>query len=308
MRSIEHAIEHDLAAEVGAEEFGRYGDEVPQLLSSVPGAFAPGTDVEQLLVLARSTSAPRPWGTRQPDRRVVDHLGELLGAAPGTDLATMVRALLVARASGIALAVTDGGGTAIESSWDELARADAELALGVGSLVADRMHAERTVTAPSRAAVAALATSLRADRSWRRIHLESLDGSSLLQALPLWIGTLRDIDDLLPPDPRALRPGHPRRGRADRSAHRRRWRCSGAIAAVVVGDPHQLRHDPDHRRARGRHRHRRARARRPRAPGSTSPTARSTSRPAAAAVTWLDEHFRSAPAPDPVLGRALLPA
>ena len=180
-----------------------------------------------------------------------------------------------------------------ESSWDELERADAELALGVGSLIADRMHAERTVTAPSRAAVAALAHSLRADRAWRRIHLESLDGSSLLQALPLWIGTLRDIDDLLPPTPglfdlvildEAAQIDQPTAALALLRGDR----------AVVVGDPHQLRHDSsvdelEVATAIAEHGLDVLRSRLDLANSAFDVAA------SAAPVTWLDEHFRSAP-------------
>ena len=293
VRGIERSIQHELAAEVGAEEFLLAEGEVPGLMAAVPGAFDPAMDLDVLLARARAASAPGSWVLQPADRRAVQHLGAQLGARPGTDLATLTRALLVGRARRIAVGLASGGGTSIESSWDELARADAELALGVGSLVADRMHAERALTAPAREAVAALATSLRADRAWRRLHLESLDGSSLLHALPLWIGTLRDIDDLLPPTPglfdlvildEAAQIDQPTAALALLRGDR----------AVVVGDPHQLRHVSTIDELAG------ATAIEEHGLGvigSRLDLANSAFDVAAASspVTWLDEHFRSAP-------------
>jgi superfamily I DNA and/or RNA helicase len=50
-------------------------------------------------------------------------------------------------------------------------------------------------------AIAALATALRSGRAARREQLERLDDQRLTRALPLWVGTLADVDDLLPPVP-----------------------------------------------------------------------------------------------------------
>lgn len=293
VRRIERSIELELAAEVGAEEFLRAEAELPDLLASVPGAFVPGTDLDGLLARARAVASAGPWAWRQPDRRAVEQLADELGAAPTTDLATITRALLLARARHLATGLAGAGGTMIESSWDELARADAELGLGVGSLVADRTHTERAVTPQSRAAVAALATSLRADRAWRRVHLASLDGSSLLQALPLWIGTLRDIDDLLPPTPalfdlvildEAAQIDQPTAALALLRGDR----------AVVVGDPHQLRHvstadELEVATAVDERGLTYLAAKLDQANSAFDVAAGAT------AVTWLDEHFRSAP-------------
>ena len=50
-------------------------------------------------------------------------------------------------------------------------------------------------------AVSALATALRSGRAARRAQLASFADDRLSHALPLWVGTLPDIDDLLPPVP-----------------------------------------------------------------------------------------------------------
>ncbi len=47
-------------------------------------------------------------------------------------------------------------------------------------------------------AVAALATALRSGRSSRREQLRRLNDEKLTTALPLWVGTLSDVEDLLP--------------------------------------------------------------------------------------------------------------
>ncbi len=90
-------------------------------------------------------------------------------------------------------------------------------------------------------AIAALSTALRSGRAARREQLRRLDDDKLTQALPLWVGTLADIDDLLPAIPalfdlvvldEASSIDQPLAAPALLRAER----------AVVVGDPRQLRH------------------------------------------------------------------
>lgn len=59
---------------------------------------------------------------------------------------------------------------------------------------------ERRMSFEVRAACAALATALRAGRASRREKLAVLGADSTI-ALPVWVGTLSDIDDLLPTHP-----------------------------------------------------------------------------------------------------------
>ena len=85
-----------------------------------------------------------------------------------------------------------------------------------------------------------LATALRSGRAARRTQLARLD-DRLTRALPLWVGTLGDVEDLLRPTPalfdvvildEASAIDQPLADPALLRARR----------AVVVGDPHQLRH------------------------------------------------------------------
>jgi hypothetical protein len=71
--------------------------------------------------------------------------------------------------------------------------------------------------------------------------LARLDGSVLLDALPLWVGTVSDIEDLLP-----ATPGLFDLVIVDEAAHIDQPSAAPALLrarrAVVAGDPHQLRH------------------------------------------------------------------
>jgi hypothetical protein len=244
VRRLERSIEAILARELHAEDLEDYESMLPELTSQVPGAFRLDADLEALLDLA-TQAAPSvidPFGGWR-QARAEKKLREELHADEDTPLDVLGRALLVSRARRAAAELASLGGTALGSAWEELARADAELALGVGSLVSDALRSERALNPWSRRAVASLAAALRADRGRRRQMLETLDGRSLLSALPLWLGTLRDIEDLLPPYP-----GLFDLVILDEASQIDQLGASLALLrarrAVVVGDPHQLRHLP----------------------------------------------------------------
>src|SRR5205814_2962584 len=102
-------------------------------------------------------------------------------------------------------------------------------------------RSETRMKPPTLAALAALATALRSGRSARGVQLSRLRDDSLTDALPLWVGTLADIDDLLPPleglfDLVIL----------DEASSIEQPLAAPALLrsrrAVIVGDPQQLRH------------------------------------------------------------------
>ncbi|MBA2282201.1 MAG: DNA2/NAM7 family helicase, partial [Acidimicrobiia bacterium] len=145
-----------------------------------------------------------------------------------------------------------------------------------------------------RRAVAALGRALPAGRNRRRELLAAIDASALVRALPLWVGTLRDVDDLLPVDPAMFDVVI-----VDEAAQVDQFSAAGALlrgaAAVVVGDPRQLRHvsfvaDADVAATLEER-------------GVAELADRLDVRrmalfdvaAGAAPVTWLDEHFRSVP-------------
>jgi len=160
--------------------------------------------------------------------------------------------------------------------------------------VRQRAASERRWRGDARRSASALAAALRAGRNRRREMLAALDGRALVRALPLWVGTVTDVEDLLPPTP-----GLFDLVVLDEAAHIDQIRSAPVLArarrALVVGDPRQLRFvsfvsDVDVSTALERH-------------GLTAAADRLDVRrqsafdlaAGAAPVTWLGEHFRSAP-------------
>lgn len=93
----------------------------------------------------------------------------------------------------------------------------------------------------NRRSVAALASALRSGRAARRQMLRESDFEEALEALPLWIGTLTEIDDTLP-----AAPGVFDLVIFDEASQISQIRAATALLrarrTVVVGDPRQLRH------------------------------------------------------------------
>ncbi len=90
-------------------------------------------------------------------------------------------------------------------------------------------------------AVAAMATALRSGRAARRRALAEIDSRHLVSALPLWVGTLADVEDILPPVP-----GMFDLVVIDEASHVDQPLAGPALlrgrSAVIGGDPRQLRH------------------------------------------------------------------
>ena len=90
-------------------------------------------------------------------------------------------------------------------------------------------------------AVAALSTALRSGRAARRAQLQRMRANRLTTALPLWVGTLSDVDDLLPPSPALFDLVV-----VDEASAVEQTSAAPALlrgrATLVVGDPNQLRH------------------------------------------------------------------
>jgi hypothetical protein len=89
--------------------------------------------------------------------------------------------------------------------------------------------------------MAAVAAAIRSGRASRREMLARIDGAELTRALPLWIGTLRDVDDLVPASP-----GMFDLVIIDEGSQVDQVTAAPALVrgrrAVVAGDPKQLRH------------------------------------------------------------------
>ena len=77
-------------------------------------------------------------------------------------------------------------------------RRTAETRRHAGAALAADVGSTRRLNPSSLSAIHSLATALRAGRATRRERLVRLRMEGIANALPLWIGTLGDIDDLLP--------------------------------------------------------------------------------------------------------------
>ncbi|MFD0971103.1 DEAD/DEAH box helicase, partial [Plantactinospora endophytica] len=175
--------------------------------------------------------------------------------------------------------------------WPVLAQARQRLSTALGTAMRHRSRGPDRWDPAGRRSAAALGGALRAGRNRRRELLAELSGESLVRALPLWIGTVTDVEELLPPiaglfDLVIL----------DEASHTDQIRAAPALArarrALVVGDPRQLRFvsfvaDVDVAATLAWHGlDNRVDVRRVSAFDLAA---------GAAPVTWLDEHYRCAP-------------
>ncbi|MGW4157359.1 AAA domain-containing protein [Micromonospora chersina] len=255
------------------------------------------TDPDTHLVAVRSalagaTAAGDGWWRRWRRARAGQRLRRLVGGdAPVERVRAAVEAAGAVRAAA-RLAAT--GGTDLAAAWRSLAEADAALADAVGTAMRHRAASARRWTGAARRATSGLGAALRAGRNRRRELLAGLDAEALVRALPLWVGTVTDVEDLLPPvagmfDLVVL----------DEAAHIDQLRAAPALArarrALVAGDPRQLRFvsfvaDVDVTATLRRHGLDRF--------GDRLDVRRSSAfdvAAGAAPVTWLGEHHRSVP-------------
>lgn len=206
---------------------------------AAPELFDPGCDlgeVRHLLDLAGDRSG---WMARRRARKAQKRLTSLTGVRPEglSELAASVQVADRARLAGDLVA---SGGLDLAPAWARLEELEAELCRLEGTWLALSTRSPKRLNRSSLQAIAMLATALRSGRAARRTQLARLDGR-IVRALPLWVGTLGDIEDLLPPVPalfdllildEASAIDQPLAVPALLRARR----------TVIVGDPHQLRH------------------------------------------------------------------
>lgn len=239
---LEAIIGERLWIELLAGDVARFEGVEAVLRADVPGVFEVDADLDEVDRLLTACRAPAKGALeRWRQRRARRKLARLLGAGPSVSDPTVREAIAVARARRGAASLELRGGTSVGPLWDELRQVDAALASTAGSYVDELSRSLGTSTAEGRRAVASLATALRAGRARRRSHLEKVDGEALVRALPLWVGTLRDIDDLLPAKPAMFDLVI-----LDEASQIDQVRAAAALLradrAVISGDPYQLRH------------------------------------------------------------------
>jgi hypothetical protein len=205
------------------------------LRDSAPALFVPGAPVATVEELLRRNASGGFWAGRRLRRALA-----LAGAAPGTDPATVLDAAALARAVAAAGPTTPGGALPPTPDYPALLAAEDAVRDAAGHWIGLAARSDERLDPRARGSVAALATALRSGRAARRTQLSRLD-RPLARALPLWVGSLPDIDDLLPQVPglfdlvvldEASSIDQPLAAPALLRARR----------AVVVGDPRQLRH------------------------------------------------------------------
>ena len=293
---LEEALAAALDYEQRAQRAGRWGPLLPGLTADAAGISDPDIDLaraETLLDRAAATGQPGWWSSWRR-RRAEGSLRRLLRARPAVSLDRLRTTLEAAGDVRAAADLAARGGTDLGPVWDELGAADSALAGALGRAVNLRARSGRRWRGDGRRAVSALATALRASRSQRRAALTALDGLALVRALPLWVGTVADVEDLLPPTP-----GLFDLVIVDEASHVDQIRAAPVLAraerALVIGDPRQLRFvsfiaDVDVAATLDRHELG--------AIADRMDVRRSSLFDVAAgatAVTWLDEHYRSVP-------------
>ncbi|MDN3239835.1 DEAD/DEAH box helicase [Glycomyces tritici] len=216
---------------------GRVQDLPLFLLDDFPGLRDADLDeAERLLARSRRDDG---WWQRLRARLAAKRLRRIAGA-DGTTTA-IARALKAARDQRDAARLAAAGGLRLAPLWSSLETADAEAAQAIGrSLHLETGSADRR-NAAARKALAELGTALRSGgRPQRRERLASVDVAALLRAMPLWIGTVADVEDVLP-----ARAGMFDLVILDEASHINQLRAAPVLArarrAVVAGDPRQLR-------------------------------------------------------------------
>jgi hypothetical protein len=263
-----------------------------------PGLFDPAVDLAEVQRRCARARAPvSGWWSRRRRRRAAAKLRRLAGASPETGIERIedaADAVKMAQAAARLTPLEDGGHGPL---WAQLADAVDHARDARGRWLEADSRSEHRLNWASRSSIAALAKALRSGRSARRDQLAKLKGDRLIEALPLWVGTLADIDDLLPPEPalfdlvvldEASSIDQPLAATALLRGRR----------AVIAGDPRQLRQvsfvsDAEHEAAVAAH----GLANDPELAARLDVRRNSAFDLAAGAapVLMLDEHFRSDP-------------
>ncbi|GIE85340.1 AAA domain-containing protein [Actinoplanes regularis] len=288
VRTKSSEIVSELDIERAAATLPDHQPRLPGLSADLPGAFTEKLDEIRALLAVEPGAG---WWSRRRARSARRKAFRLLGAAESVPEEILSEALAAAAAQRAAAHLAATGGTDLAARWAALHDAERDLREAVGQAMRDGARSAERWSREARRAAGALAAALRAGRNRRRELLARMEAAPLVRALPLWIGTVADVEDLLPPEP-----GLFDLVVIDEASHVDQIRAAPVLArarrALIVGDPRQLRfvsfvsdvdvsqvlaaHDCDERLDVRR--------------VSTYDLAT-----AAAPVTWLAEHHRSVP-------------
>lgn len=231
-------VEAEIAEWLSIESRRSRAQDLPSfLLDDYPGLREADLDLaERLLATANAGDG---WWPRLRAGIARRRLRRIAGG-DGT-AASIARALRAARDQRDAARLAAAGGLRLAPLWRSLEAADAEAAQAIGQALAIETESAQRHDAASRRAVAELAAALRrGGRPQRRALLEQVNAKALVRAMPLWIGTVADVEDVLP-----ARPGMFDLVILDEASHINQMRAAPVLArarrAVVAGDPRQLR-------------------------------------------------------------------
>ncbi|GAB2612212.1 hypothetical protein Aab01nite_67860 [Paractinoplanes abujensis] len=223
VRELRSEVTAALELERRAAELPEWQPRLAGLAAEVPGAFRDGVDVDRVVARLDRGGLARWWTLRRMGS--AEHVRDALAAA-------------AAQRAAAHLAAT--GGTDLEPRWAALHEAEDALARATGEAMRRGARSRRRWDRAARRGVADLAVALRAGRNRRRELLSTIDAGPVVRALPLWIGTVADVEDLLP-----AAPGLFDLVVLDEASHVDQVRAAPVLArarrALVVGDPRQLR-------------------------------------------------------------------
>lgn len=263
--------------------------------AQTPGVLDESFELDRAERLRRRAREGAPILKAWFKARALQKLRSLVGSDSTATLEDIDAGLEAARAERAVQRGLASGGLSLVEAWKELESAEKAHREALGEVVEAERRSRENSRRKSTRAVATLASALRAGRARRRQLLRDLDTGDFLDVLPLWIGTLQEIDDTLPVVPAAFDLVI-----FDEASQIDQMRAAPALArakrAMIVGDPRQLRHvsfiaddamrDAAARHQLGPHRSRLLDVRR----NSLFDVGA-----AASHITWLDEHFRSVP-------------
>ena len=230
-----------LAAEVGFSSGLRNRQALAGAVSLAPGVVEESVDLDEarkLLQMSKSTTGL--FADRRRQRAETD-LRSMVGADESAGLDEIEEAIALGAAERRVSRGLKNGGLTLADDWAELVEAEAAWRAQVGLMAEKERRTRDNSNRVSSRAIAALATALRSGRLKRRSALADLRSDHFLDVLPLWVGTVREIDDTLPAEPAMFDVVI-----FDEASQIDQLRAAPALArarrCVVVGDTRQLRH------------------------------------------------------------------
>jgi hypothetical protein len=243
VEALQRSVELELQLELDAQDAPRWERSLPALIEAAPMAFDTSSDLDELdrLLEAATPRTDDGWWRRLRRRRRSAALRDATGSPADAELERLGLALRAARAGRASATLASRGGTHIGHRWDELASAGERHREALGRRRQLAPFEATVLDDRARAALGDLLVALRAGRGRRRELLAAMQPRHLTAAAPLWVGTLADIEDVLPAAPSLFDLVI-----LDEASQIDQQRAAPALLrarrAVVVGDPHQLRH------------------------------------------------------------------